>query len=114
MSERETEPQGRPWVLAFRFRSSYAARRTYEGVHDAVLTDDAEASVFRFMVGDDSFVAVIAETPLPEERTQEAVELRARYGAKADVPAEIVDRLVERRRAFRGTGLDYFERRGPG
>ena len=114
MSEREPEPQGRPWVLAFRFKSSEVARRTYEAVRDAVLTDEAEASVFRFMVGDASFVAVIAEAPLPEERTQEAVELMARHGARAEVPAEIIDRLVERRRAFKSTGLDYFERRGLG
>ncbi len=109
MQEQEQQPGG--WVLAFRFGSADTARATYEIVRDAVLTDDADASVFRFTLDGMSHVTLVGETPPPLQKIEQAESLMARAGVPATLPGQVLGQLLERRKAFKSTGLDYFERR---
>ena len=66
--ERETRPEPeRPgWTLVRRFSDPRSALQVFETARDLLLSEDLEASAFRFLFGEQSFVALIGdETPAP-------------------------------------------------
>jgi hypothetical protein len=107
--ERAGEPAG--WVLTSRFPDEKQALKAYETARDLLLSDDLDASVFRFTVSGVSFVAVLGNPPLKREAA-EKVESALRAGQPAELPPGVLDHLRERRRAFKGLRIDYLERRG--
>ena len=108
--ERDRQPPG--WAIAYEYTNADVARQVYEAVRDAILVDEAsDASVFRFTVGERSYVAIATEAPLPEGEQRRAASLLASQGMLADLPGEVFGHLHERRRGFKSTGLSYFERR---
>ena len=107
--ERASEPAG--WALARRFSDEEQALRAYEAARDLLLSDDLDASVFRFSLSGVSFVAVLGSRPL-ERNAAEQVESILSEGHGAELPREVLEHLRERRRAFKGLRIDYLERRG--
>jgi hypothetical protein len=109
MKERAGEPAG--WVLTSRFPDEKRALKAYETARDLLLSDDLDASVFRFTLSGVSFVAVLGAPPLKREAV-EMVESALSAGERAEVPPGVLEHLRERRRAFKGLRVDYLERRG--
>lgn len=106
--ERASEPVG--WILASRFPNEEQSLRAYETARDLLLTDDLDASVFRFTLSGTRFVAVVGAAPL-EREAAEKVEHALGDGQAAKLPQDVTDHLRSRRRAFKGLRIDYLERR---
>jgi hypothetical protein len=111
MSPKEQEPNPGGWAIAFLLDNTEVARASYENIRDSILTDDVDASVFRFTLDDRSYVALVGEGATPPDKREQAESLMADCGREATLPLEVLRQLLERRRAFKTTGLDYFERR---
>ncbi len=107
--ERACEPAG--WSNVRRFADERVALAAYEGVRDLLLSDDADASVFRFTLSGDSFIALVAETA-PDEQSLSKFEDVLCLGEQAEAPPPVIEHLRERRRRFKDLGIDYLERRG--
>lgn len=112
MRQKEHEPgPGESPAIIYRFRNAKEAKRAYEAVRDAMLAEDADASVLRFTLSGVSHVAVVSEAVLPKDFQEEAMALMRTKGDPADVAPEVLGQLQRRRRTFKSTGLDYLERR---
>jgi hypothetical protein len=109
--ERPTEPA--PWLLVRRFADVTEARQAYEQTRDLILVDDLPASVFRFTIAADSFVAALGDSPLTS-LAREQLEETLQEGQPAEVPGDVIDQLRSRRRRFNALPIEFLERRHQG
>ena len=106
--ERAPEPAG--WIATHRFKDAQTAVQAYEAIRDLLLTDDIDASVFRFTLDGVSHVGIVGETSLGDTAA-EKIDLALKRGTNADVPPSVVHRLRRRRQDFKGLKIDFLERR---
>lgn len=107
--ERAPDPQA--WVMARRFPDPVAALKSFEAARDLLLKEDLDASAFRFFLDGENYVAIVGEAPLLAEATSK-LEQALRWGQEAgQLPASVVEHFRERRREFKGLGVEFLERR---
>ena len=99
------------WMLVRRYQNESAARKIYEAARDLLFTRDLDASVLRFTIDGVSHVVVLGEEPLNVETSEVVETLLDESGEHSDIPELARDQLRLRRRSFKSTGADYFERR---
>jgi len=110
--ERLGEPGG--WVLTRRYRTVDAALQAYETTRDLIVSEDIDASVFRYTLSGESFLSVLGEEPLSRVATQ-MIDVAIQAGEHLEIPEVVLDHLRDRRRRFKQLRVDYLERRrGPG
>jgi hypothetical protein len=107
--ERAPEPQG--WLVARRYPDEASALRAFELTRDLILHEEVDASVLRFILDGISHVALMGEVPLSPDHTARIGAILEPRSEPTELPEEITERLRARRERFRGTGLDYLERR---
>ncbi len=100
------------WLLVYAFADEEAALRAYEAAREAVLGDGLAASVFRFLLDRQSFVAVISEAS-PSDATDARFQELLSPGEPSEnsLPQAVLQELTRRRRSFRASGRTYLERR---
>lgn len=108
--ERGPERPSESWLLARRYPDAGSALTAYEAARDLLLEDDLDASVLRITLNAVSFVTVLGEAPL-ENEAAEHLDAALGEGIAAQLPSQVVAQLQERRRAFKGTGFGFMERR---
>jgi hypothetical protein len=108
---KERAPDPEAWVMARRFPDPVRALKSYEAARELLLKEDLDASAFRFFLRGENYVAVIGEAPLPPGATQK-VDAAMRSGEEAGrLPAWVLEHLRDRRRGFKGLGVEFLERR---
>ena len=99
------------WLLVRRYQNASAALKIYEATRDVLFTQDLDASVLRFTLDGVNHVAVLGEEPLDVEASGTVAALLDDGGEHAELPEPVRDELLVRRRAFKASGADFFERR---
>lgn len=108
VGERESEASG--WSFLRKFPNAREARDAYDQTRDLILSDDLPASVFRFTVSRESFVAVLGDTAL-ESRALQRINGLLEQGETAEVADEVLAHLRQRRQAFNDMPVEFLERR---
>jgi hypothetical protein len=107
--EREPDPEG--WVMARRFPDPVGALKIYEAARDLLLKEDLDASAFRFFLDGENYVAIVGEAPLPSKAARKLHEALRSGQEVGQLPASVVEHFRERRREFKGLGVEFLERR---
>lgn len=97
------------WLLAFRYADMDAAGEAFELCRDLVFGLDIDASAYRVKVNDVPHVVIVGDGELlPPER--DMFERSCKRGSPTDLPQDVADALVERRKEGKIPGA-FWERR---
>ena len=79
-----------------------------------LLTDDVDASVLRFALDGENYLALVGEEPLGEAIESKVAAIWETKSDLTALPDDVGSYLRSRRLAFKQTGLEYLERRSQG
>lgn len=102
MPGRESEPrrerqEDTPYVKAAQYRSDEPALLAYKQAQDLIFATDCDLSAYRIRFKDSPHVVVIGTNPL-QEIDQRLGEI-LKSGQQTSLPPDVVNTLVQRRRA---------------
>ena len=85
------------WSLAYRFNDEDTAGVAYKALRDYLATSDLDMTVYRIMLDSIWHVVSLGDGP-PDLRVIKEIRRELRTGATVELPKEVTEALVARRR----------------